>query len=486
MRAFLFATIAGFLSTCSSPPPLLDQILDLGELRVVTRNSPSTYFIGPDGPSGPEYDLVRGLADELGVELTVTTVDNVADIVPHLRDGKSHMAAAGLSATDARREFLDFSTAYERVDMHLIYKLGTGKPRDFSQVVGRSIEVVADSSHTQMLEELKQSYEGLEWSENADQEVIDLLEKVALGDVDFTISDSTEFNIQRHFYPDLRVALDLEENDTLAWAFRREDGESLLERADNYLIAANRSGLVAQVHDRYYGHTKDFDYVGTRAFIRHFESRLPRFRDLFEEAGREYNIDWRLLAAIGYQESHWRSKAVSPTGVRGIMMLTQATADYLDIDDRMDPKNSIYGGARYFARQTERLPDSIEEPDRTWFALAAYNVGFNHVKDVREIVTWQGGDPDTWIDTSDALPLLAKQKWYKRVEYGYARGWEPVLYVNNIRSYYNIIRWLTDNEESMPMTDGSSEGIEVAAAQQPGMTTDSSDSDTLDAIDSSL
>lgn len=465
MRTLLFALIAGFLSTCSAPPPLLDQILDLGELRVVTRNSPSTYFIGTDGPAGPEYDLVRGLADELGVKLVITTVDNVAEIMPQLRDGKVHMAAAGLSATDARREFLDFSTPYERVDMHLIYRLGTGKPRNFSQVVGRSIEIVADSSHSQMLTELSATHKDLQWAENANEEVIDLLEKVALDEIDFTISDSTEFNIQRHFYPDLRVALDLEVNDRLAWAFRKEDGTTLLERADNYLIAANRSGLVAQVHDRYYGHTKDFDYVGTRAFIRHFESRLPKFRELFEDAGREHDLDWRLLAAIGYQESHWRSKAVSPTGVRGIMMLTQATADYLDIEDRLDPKSSIYGGARFFARQVERLPDSIAEPDRTWFALAAYNVGFNHLKDVRQIVEWQSGDPDTWLDVSGALPLLAKQKWYKRVEYGYARGWEPVLYVNNIRSYYNIIRWLTENEDTIPAPESLGEGIEVAASQ---------------------
>ena len=461
MRLFSIALLAGFVSTCSSPPSLLDQVIDLGELRVVTRNSPSTYFIGPDGPAGPEYDLVRGLADELGVELRIDTVENVAEIMPYLVEGKAHMAAAGLSATDARREYLDFSYPYERVDMHLIYRLGTGKPQDFSQVVGRSIEVIADSSHSQMLETLSTVYPELTWSQNADEEVVDLLEKVAVSDIDFTISDSTEFNIQRHFYPDLRVALDLEINDSLSWAFRKEDGATLLERADNYLIEATRAGLVAQVHDRYYGHTKDFDYVGTRAFIRHFESRLPRFRAMFEDAGARFGIDWRLLAAIGYQESHWRSHAVSPTGVRGIMMLTQATADYLDIEDRMDPESSIYGGARFFARQMERLPDSIEEPDRTWFALAAYNVGFNHLKDVRQIVEWQGGDPDTWVDASDALPLLAKQKWYKRVQYGYARGWEPVLYVNNIHSYYNIIRWLTENEEPVP--ESADDDIEVAA-----------------------
>ena len=144
-------------------------------------------------------------------------------------------------------------------------------------------------------------------------------------------------------------------------------------------------------------------------------------------------------------------------------MLTQATADYLDIEDRMDPSSSIYGGARFYARQTERLPDTIGEPDRTWFALAAYNVGFNHLKDARQLVEWQGGDPDTWIDVSEALPLLAKEKWYKRLQYGYARGWEPVLYVNNIRSYYNIIRWLTENEEAPEAAPPKAESIEVAS-----------------------
>ncbi len=446
MRLMFIAVLAALIGTCSSPPSMLEQVVQLGELRVVTRDTPTSYFVGPDGPAGPEYDLVRGFAEELGVTLIIETVESVSEILPHVNEGNAHMAAAGLSMTDSRREYLSFGHPYNSVDMHLIYKLGSGKPRSIEEVIGRHTEVVASSSHSDMMESLSMAYPDLEWSENADVEVVDLLEKVALGELDFTIADSTEFNIQRHFYPDLRIALDLEVADPIAWAFRKDDGESLLARADDYLIGAKRTGFVAQVNDRYFGHTAKFDYVGTRAFIRHFESRLPRYRDLFETAADNAGLDWRLVAAIGYQESHWRSHAVSPTGVRGIMMLTQATADYLDIEDRMDPASSIFGGARFFARQIERIPDSVDEPDRTWMALAAYNVGFNHIKDARQIVEWQGGDPDTWLDLSQALPLLAKQRWYSRVPYGYARGWEPVLYVNNIRNYFNIIKWLTENE----------------------------------------
>lgn len=439
--------VAALMGTCSLPPPLIEQIRELGELRVVTRDTPSTYFKGPDGFAGPEYDLVKGLADSLGVELVIVTVDSVSEIVPRLLSGDAHMAAAGLSMTESRLRYLKFGHPYNTVDMHLIYKLGTGRPRSIQETAGRSIQVVASSSHSEKMADLSEIYPELQYSENADVEVVELLQKVAEGEIDFAIADSIEFNIQRHFYPDLRVALDLEVQDPIAWAYRKDDGDSLLKVADEYLIASDRSGLLAQVHDRYFGHTEKFDYVGTRAFIRHFDNRLPRYRTLFEESGSAHGVDWRLLAAIGYQESHWRSHAVSPTGVRGIMMLTEATADYLDIEDRMDPQSSIFGGAEFFARQKERIADSVTEPDRTWMALAAYNVGFYHVKDARQIVEWQGGDPDAWVDLSKALPLLSDRKWYSRVPHGYARGWEPVLYVNNIRSYYNILRWIVGDEE---------------------------------------
>ncbi|MDH5621557.1 MAG: membrane-bound lytic murein transglycosylase MltF [Gammaproteobacteria bacterium] len=447
MRPIIIITLAGLIGTCSSPPPLLDQVLEKGELRVVTRDSPTAYTVGPDGPSGPEFDLVQAFADDLGVKLVIEPVGNTSEILPKLVSGEAHMAAAGLSITDTRQEYLNFGHPYQSVDVHLIYRLGTGKPTSLEDILSRSIEVMAGSSHADMLASIQESYPELEWTENADIEVADLMSKVAMGEIEFTIADSPDFDIQRHFYPDLRVALDLDVGDPVAWGFPKGTADSLLARADEFLIRADRAGMLAQVNDRYYGFTKRFDYVGTRNFIRHYENRLPRYRAMFEDAGEEWGVDWRLLAAIGYQESHWRSQAVSPTGVRGIMMLTLDTADYLDLDDRLDPRSSIFGGAQYFMRQTERIADTVAEPDRTWMALAAYNVGFNHIKDARTIVEWEGGDPNTWVDISEALPLLSQRKWYSKLPYGYARGWEPVMYVNNIRAYYNILKWLTEKEE---------------------------------------
>ena len=250
--------MASLIATCSPPPSTLAQVLELGELRVVTRNSPTAYFVGPEGTAGPEYDLVHGLANQLGVTLVIETVDNVSEIMPYLTDGGAHMAAAGLSSTESRREHLDFGHPYNTVDMHLIYKLGTGKPRSIEEVIGRSVEVVASSSHSEMMHTLGVAHPDLEWSENTEDEVADLLKKVVLGEVEFTIADSTEFGIQRHFYPDLRIALDLKIADPIAWAFPKQEDDSLLEAADAYLIRANRAGVLAQVNDRYFGHTEKF------------------------------------------------------------------------------------------------------------------------------------------------------------------------------------------------------------------------------------
>ena len=191
MRLWFIAILAALIGTCSSPPSTLDQVIELGELRVVTRESPTSYFVGPNGPAGPEYDLVRGFAEQLDVALVMETVDSVSEITPHLANGRAHMAAAGLSITESRLEYMHFGHPYNSVDMHLIYKLGTGKPRDISEVIGRLVEVAAGSSHSDMMQSLGPSYPELQWSENADVEVADLLKKVALGEVDFTIADST-------------------------------------------------------------------------------------------------------------------------------------------------------------------------------------------------------------------------------------------------------------------------------------------------------
>jgi membrane-bound lytic murein transglycosylase F len=451
MRALAIIILCVLLGTCSPHLDLLEQVRHSGVLKVVTSNAPTTYYLGLDGPVGPEYELARGFAEFLGVELEMYTLDSISQVLREVARGRAHLAAAALIPTPARREQFAFGPAYREVTQQLVYRQGGAVPRTIEDTYGRRIEVPADSSYAYTLEELRGAAPGLTWLENPATDVQELLGRVATGEIDFTLADSTAVQLNRFFHPDIRVAFDVSEPFPVAWAFRAGEDRSLVEQAERYFEEILASGRVAEILDRYYGHADRFDYVGTRTFLRHIDTRLPRYRAFFEEVAAEHGWDWRLLAALSYQESHWNPKAVSPTGVRGLMMLTLPTAEAMGVTDREDAEQSIRGGARYLSKLMERMPERITEPDRTLFTLAAYNIGYGHLEDARRIAQRRGLDPDRWADVRDSLPLLTQERWYRETRFGYARGWEPVRFIENIRRYYEVLAWITAESTPRPV-----------------------------------
>lgn len=431
-------------------PTVLERVKQDGELVVYTRNSPATYYEGPDEPAGLEYDMAKMFADELGVKLTMVIPETLSDILDGVRDGRAHFAAAGLTVTEEREKEFRFSPAYQEITEQLLYHADSPKPKNLSKLGGGSLEVVAGSSHEERLKYLKNIIKDLNWISANDQETEDLMQLVADQIIDYTIADSNEVALNKPFYLKLRVAFDVSEPQKLAWMFPKDEDDSLYNEAVKFFERIQENGELTRMIERAYGHVGNLNYVGTIVFRRHVAQRLPEFEDLFRKYAVEQGLDWRMLVAIGYQESLLDPEAVSPTGVRGLMMLTRKTSREMGIKDRRDPEGSIKGGAKYFAQTLERMPEEITEPDRTWLALAAYNVGFYHVEDARKITEKRGLDPNKWIDVKTSLPLLAQRKWYKDTKYGYARGWEPVRYVENIRSYYDILR--RDHEATEPET----------------------------------
>lgn len=446
---FAVSAIAGLLlTTCTTKPPVLDQVLITGELRVVTRNSPTTYYIGADGEAGLEYELARMFADELGVNLRIQVAPSVSAVFPSILNGDAHIAAAGLTATPARRERVRFGPTYQEVVQQLVYRYGTGRPRNPTELSG-VLEIVSGSSHAEQLQRLQDEYPEMVWRENADAESEELLFRVSQGIIDYTVADSTEVLLSQRFYPEIRPAFDLSDPEPLAWALTPGLDQSLLVAVDWFFERLKESGELDQLIERHYALTDRFDFVGTRVLLRHIRIRLPQYEAMFREAAAEVGVDWRLLAAIGYQESHWNPRAVSPTGVRGIMMLTQRTAEFIGVDSRIDPQESIFGGARYFVNLRSRLPARIQEPDRTWLAMAAYNIGLGHLEDARVITQRHGGNPDRWMDVREHLPKLAQRRYYENTRFGYARGREPVIYVDNIRSYHDVLVWLHPDQSGL-------------------------------------
>lgn len=422
----------------------LEQIKQAGVLNVITRLDPTTYYEGAEGFSGLEYDLATLFAKHLGVEANFIIPDSFDDILKQIANGKGDVAAAGLTVTAEREKTMRFAPPYHNITEQIIYRSGKRRPKKISDLSPGILETVKGTSHIDSLQKLKIKNPELTWNENSLLDTDGLLYLVNQGLIDYTIADSNQVALIRRFYPKLNIAFDITESRQLAWALTKSDDLSLYNETIKFFTKIKKNKTLAQLIERHYGHASSLNYVGLCKFQEHKLSRLPSYQKLFEDAAKKHQMDWRLLAAIGYQESHWLENAISPTGVQGLMMLTKGTAKYLGVKNRIDPAQSIYGGARYFRQRLKKLPARISQPDRTWMALAAYNVGYGHLEDARVLTQKRGGNPDKWVDVKNSLPLLSKKQWHSKTKHGYARGEEPVRYVENVRSYYDLLIWSTE------------------------------------------
>lgn len=461
----LLATIVACLATVTASvrPSKLETVKMRGYITVVTRNSPTTYFEDRGGKTGYEYELAQSFADYLGVELRLNVADSIGEIYQQLETGEADIAAAGLTQTDERQRWFRYATPYQTVSEVVVYKRGTRKPRELSELPGKMMIVTANSSHSWTLRQTQATeLPSLSWSESADLDVTDLLHMVETGEIDFTLVDSNEFRLLQAYFPNVGTGITLSHEESQAWALPMSADQSLLEQTNQFFSERRTRQQLANLNERYYGHLGELDYVGAKRFLRQTSRKLDDYKPYFQSAAEKHSFDWRLLAAMGYQESHWNPTATSFTGVRGLMMLTLGTASDLGVSDRLDAEQSIRGGSEYLAGLRRRLGSQVAEPDRTWMSLAAYNVGYGHLQDARRLTYEMGGNPNLWRDVKDSLPLLSQRRYHKNTRHGYARGHEAVDYVQNIRRYYDVLVW---NEEQATAVAEQSTESEVQLSQ---------------------
>jgi membrane-bound lytic murein transglycosylase F len=452
--AYLSAVVLlPFLTSGNDKPTHYDQVVQRGSVTMLTRNGASSYFLDAEGATGPEYELVNGFADFLGVELEVHVADAYGQLSELLSEGKGDLIAANMTRTQSREEEFIFGADYAETLTEVVYRRGQLRPQSLEDLVGMKVAVIAGSSYEEMLKHAANDIDGLQWEAVPEVGMEDLLLAISEGEIDATLVDSNILGINKQFYPSVNRAFTLDETQAQAWAFRKNGDESLAEKARQFISQADEDGSLAVLQDRYFNRETKLDQVGMFHFLKQVRNRLPVLLPVFQEVAELHDVDWRLLAAMGYQESHWDPLAESTTGVRGIMMLTLNTANQLGLSDRLDPHQSIEGGARYFLRLWHRTPFRIPEPDRTWMALAAYNIGWGHLEDARILTQRQGGNPDNWKDVSERLPLLMQEKWHKQTKYGYARGLEAQRYVRNIRNYFDILMWMDTRSHPLLVAD---------------------------------
>lgn len=407
-----------------------------GSLIVGTLNNPVSYFINAEGQAGLEYDLSKAFADYLAVELKIEVFENIEDLFAALEAHQIDVAAANLLYHPKKLEQFQLGPAYYSASWQLVYRKGETRPTSLAQLKGK----LAVTNHPQLLEILAEQREklpNLTWTLQNRRTPESLLLQVADGKVDYTIANSIDVSAAQQVRPELAVAFDVTDEASVHWYLPNSSYNDLQAALLDFMNNAIENGLIARIEEKYFNHFRKFDYVDMRSYTQAIEKVLPKYAPLFEKY--QGDLDWRLLAAVAYQESHWDENATSPTGVRGIMMLTKATAERMKIQDRMDVEQSIKAGSEYLHWLIAQVPDSIPKEDRIWFALAGYNMGLGHILDARRLTKNLGGNPDNWLDVKKNLPLLAEKRHYSNLKYGYARGYEAFQYVENIRRYMNSI-----------------------------------------------
>ena len=342
----------GFLCLCScnlyqSESSYLEDLKE-HDLVLITRNSLSTYFFDrAEQWRGFEYDLIKEFSKDHDLKLKIKLVPSTQEGFEELQQNRYSVLAAGLALTEDRKKKFRYSNPYHLIRQEVVCHRFGKKASTRKDLKNIDLTVVEDSSYELSLKRLQEIMPEIQWQttvENSEQALYHVYRKES----DCTVVDSHILALQQRLYPELQATFALSPLEGLHWYVNKKDYH--LQRLLNRWIDEHQS-KVQEIRERYFGAiAEDFDYYDNKVFERRIRSRLPRWKKQFQRIAKKYDMDWRLLAALSYQESHWNNAAVSPTGVRGLMMLTQRTAKELGVSNRLDPKQSIDGGTRYFLK----------------------------------------------------------------------------------------------------------------------------------------
>jgi membrane-bound lytic murein transglycosylase F len=426
-----------------APSPLAE-----GKLVVAIRPGPTSWYPGPSGePAGFDHDLLARFAAEQHVKLEVIEVESAAALLRKVASGAADLGigglyrppsgAPGVAGPDDGPRVL-WTSGYHAVEPVLIYSTDGFRPGNWKDLRGTEVGYVEGTGIELSISKIRGEHPEVVWKALALPSADALIAQVSDGYVDYAIVPSIDAAAARSIFLDYDVAFTVDVKRDLAWAVAPSQ-QKLRDDLDGFFARARRDGLLGRLAERYFSNTRQVQRIDAGVFQERIKSTLPDYRSTFQRAQVATGVEWRLLAAVAYQESQWDPNATSETGVRGLMQITEDTARHLGVANRLDPGAAVIGAAKYIQDLKTKLPPRIAEPDRTWLALAAFNIGVAHLEDARILAQKQKLNPDLWNDVKQTLPLLALPEYYADAKFGYARGGMPVAFVDSVRTYYDIL-----------------------------------------------
>nr|NJM01356.1 membrane-bound lytic murein transglycosylase MltF [Desulfobacula sp.] len=442
--AFTFFSILLHNRDMGSDSTALERIKRTGILRLITDHSINTYYYYNGQPTGFEYELAAAFADFLNVDLDVV-VPGWNNMFAGLEQGKGDFIAAGLVITREGIEKVNFSIPYMSIRQHVIHHQKESGPEKIEDLSSLIIHVNRETSYHHRVNELIKSGIPINYILYDNVSAEEMVRMVHDREIKYTIATDTVALVSQRYYPDIRIGIPIREKESLAWAVSKKDPE-MLEQVNKFFLYAAETGLIKKITDKYFSTIPNQDPFDLKKFHERIETRLPEYRPLIYKEAMKYGLDWKLIAAIVYQESQFDPEAVSLNNVKGLMQVTSATAEEMGVSDRFEPSESLKAGIRYLNKMTKKFEYIEDDHERTLFSLASYNVGYGHVSDAVKIAEDMGLDATKWQSLKKALPLLSKPDYYTKARHGYTRGLESVQYVERILTYYDILKQKEMNE----------------------------------------
>ena len=424
---------------CSKESSKLKQIKSNGILRIALVADPPHYFPSKVKKRGYDFELVSHYATSIDVELEIIKTNTSNEIIFLLNQGKVDIGILGSSPEFDQKNIKNVVT-YNNSKWYVIGNRANRQlPKSIDSIEPNTMIVANGSNASFILHSIGEDYSSLLWDELKNTNVRSILERINENHSKISIISEDIYVYYQYLFPETKKIFVLPIKYPSRWLVKNNNNLSFLYSINSFFNKYKQNGKLEKIGKTYYEHLNAFDYVDIRYYLKRINKKLPKYKKYFVEAAKNSALDARIIAAVSYQESHWNRKARSPTGVRGMMMLTLDTAKRVGVKNRLNAKQSIFGGAKYLKILYESLSNTIKEPDRLWFALAAYNIGLGHVEDARTITKSQGDNPNSWIDVEKHIPKLSQKKWYKKTKYGFARGHESIEFVRRVRRYYDIL-----------------------------------------------
>lgn len=443
--------LLGFLFLFSIISPIVkhnnwELIEKRGVLNYGTRASLLSYFKSGDSIIGYEYQLLKQFADANNIEIKPILFNNNGDLFSALDSGIIDIAGGHLTITKQRALKYYFTAPISQTAIDLVTHFNHRNLNDIKDFEDKYGLVIANSSYEEVLDEIEQ-FEPSNLTQVEDITLFELIRKINSKEIDYTFGDSEIINIYQYFIPGIYQTIQVSKPSDTAFLIHKSRNKEFKDRLNQFITKASESGLLDQLKKEILIHLPDIDTANTVTFFDKLQSVWPTIKDLVFEVADELEFDRALLAAISYQESHWEIDAESFTGVKGLMMLTASAAQDMAVEDRTDPRQSLEGGVKYFRHMKSKIPERIDEPHKTLFALAAYNVGFGHLEDARILTQKAGKNPDDWVEVEPFLAKLNNPSIAHELRYGTADGSTAVIYVNNIMTYQQLMNWKINKEQ---------------------------------------